>query len=309
MKFGRAYKLKVLGRSGSFVTVSFPVTLELSITHDIWASANHAELALYNLSATHRNEIFYNQYDATLAPVQLRAGYVSQQPKGDLPLVFDGYAKVAYTERNGADLVTRIEAIDNGDATGSNPPAFLDGSVEHGYTAPVNTPFVTIVRELMGKLNVNGVKTGSVVIERSQLPENVKTKPRPFIGNVWEILQGLANEVGAGVGANVFIENNTCHMLSQNSVLPGDNNLGTLSAFTGLLGIPKYTGDTVLCACVFEPAVEIGKKIELKSTDNREVNGVKKIIGYTHRGRISGVESGSLITDLILSSTATALNG
>lgn len=309
MKFGRSYQMTITGQSGKEITVAFPTTIDFTITHNIWASANHAEFSLYNLSATNRYEIYFNQYlKARPYPATLKAGYISQQGAGffgspnELPIVFKGYSNVAYTERSGPDLVTRINALDNGDITSDKPPAFLDGKT-NSYTALKGTDFVSMVKGLMRKL-VN-VAVGDVVINPTQMPLPL-TKDRPFIGSVWDQLQILAKDAG---GADVFIENGVCNMLSQNSFLPLSNNLGTLESETGLLGIPKFTGATCLVSCIFEPSLRIGASIKLKSSVTPWVDGPYKIVAYTHRGTISGIQSGDLISDITLASQYTTLNG
>lgn len=303
MKFGRSYEMMVTGVSGNPIYLAFPLTLEFSITHNIWATANAADFSLYNLSASHRREIYFNQY---LKPqpykIELNAGYVSQISSGfrgipsSLPRIFNGYANIAYTEKSNSDLITRINALDNGDITSGKPAGYFDGTVEAGYTAPVGTTFKNMVKTVMRKLT--NVTVGQILIDSAQLPGPISGKPRPFIGTAWEILQELASSAG---GADVFIENGVCHMLSQNKTL-GSNNLGVLQSSTGLLGIPRYTGATVMCSCIFEPSLEIGKSIELKSQGNPLANGLKKIVGYTHRGTISGVVSGEVVSDIVLSS-------
>lgn len=307
-KFGRTYQLQVAGKSSTpfipnTITAAFPTTLEFDVTHNIFAAANVGNFALYNLSATNRSEISFSTY---LKPqpyfVVLRAGYISQQPLGlkgnvsSLPIVFNGFANVAYTERQGQDLITRINALDNGDfASNARPPIVFND--ENAYTAPIGTPFVVMVRAVMQRLVPNGIQVGHVFIDARQDPGEVKGVPRVFSGRVWEQLEVLAREAA---GAHVYVENGVCNMLGQNEVLPNTNSLGILQSSTGLLNIPKYTDSTILCSMVFEPSLTIGAQIELNSTYTPQANGLCKIVAYTHHGVISGVESGTLTTDVTL---------
>lgn len=298
--------MSVTGKSNIPITIEFPTTLEFSITHNIFASANVADFSLYGLSATNRSEISFNQFlKPQPYPVILRAGYISQQPSGltnslsSLPVIFNGFANVAYTERGGPDLVTRINALDNGDITSGQPAGFFGPT--NSYTAPVGTPFNTMVLEVMKRLT-GGVKPGSVIV--NPVPDPVTGKPRTFSGNVWAALQQLAEEAA---GAHVYIENGVCNMLGQNDTQPVANSLGILQSSTGLLGIPKYTGATILCSCIFEPSLVIGAQITLNSQFNPIANGACKIVAYTHHGTISGVESGQLYSDITLMQLATPL--
>ena len=311
MKFGRSYSMQVAGNlftGANFIDIAFPTTVKFEITHNIWASANAAEFSIYNLGAAHRQQIAFNQYLKDKPyPIYFRAGYVSQQAGGysagpaQLPLLFSGFINVAYSERSGDDMVTRIAAIDNGDIVSNKHPSTLDGTIENGYTAPCGAPFRGVVETLMRMLGPKVtpplVTPGEILV--APIPPNISTiGGRPFIGSVWNCLQDLARDA---YNADVFIDFGKCHLLSQNLTLPGTNNLGTLSPSTGLLGIPRYTGAATTCSCVLEPRLAIGAKIGLKSTAAPWTNGTYKIIAFTHRGTISGVESMDATTDITMS--------
>lgn len=309
MKFGRTYQLMVEGRSGLPIYLQFPLTLEFSISHTIFASANTADFSLYSLSSSHRSEILFDQYfKARPYKVTLNAGYISQQPQGptipvstaapgspgasailsSLPQVFTGYVNVAYTDKNGSDLVTHINAFDNGDITDSKPA----GNIPPTFSGHKGDSFIKVVQGIMKFLN--NVKPGAVVVTPTPPP---LTKDRAFVGSAWENLQKLVPG-----GGDVFIENGTCYMLGPNDALPQNNSLAILSSDTGLLNIPKYMGTTVLCQSIFEPSLAIGKRIDLASDLNPSVNGPYKVIAYSHHGTISGVVSGDALSDITLQS-------
>lgn len=306
-KFGRTYQLTVRGKNGQDISINFPTTLELSITHNIFASSNVADFSLYGLSASNRSEIAFNQFLKPQAfPVILRAGYLSQAPGGllgspsALPVIFDGYANVAFTEKQGPELITRINALDNGDITTGQPAGFFGPT--NSYSAKVGTSFSEMFQNVVKRLSGN-VTPGFVQV--TPTPPPVTGKPRIFTGNVWDNLQKLAREAS---GAHVFIENNICNMLGQNDVLSTANNLGILSSSSGLLGIPKYTDANIMCSCIFEPSLRIGALLELQSQYNPQIsNVICKIVGYTHHGVISGVESGELYSDIVLMSLKTPM--
>lgn len=281
------------------VDVDFPLTLEFNISHNIFAAANVGNFTIHNLSAGKKNEISFNQFlKARPYRVVLQAGYISQQTGGllgspkSLPVVFDGYANVAYSERNGAEVVTRINAFDNGDITSGKPAAYFPDSTS---PIPAKTSWEEAVRIMMTYLKPL-VQPGEISIDSSQTPEAL---PRPIVlsGSVWLTLQALVSTV---TGAHLWIENGVCNVLGQDNFLETDNNLGVLESATGLLGIPLYTGATILVSSVFEPALKIGARIVLQSKFNQKANGLCKIVGYTHRGVISGVQSGDATSDIIL---------
>lgn len=301
MKFGRSYQMTVVGLSGNLISINFPLTLEFNITHHQFAQSNVADFSIYNLSSTKRSDIACNQF-IKLQPRQviLRAGYASQNTLGQLgdpnslPVIFNGYLNVAYTERSGSNLITRINAFDHGDTSSSKPATIFPNN----FSIPANTSFEQMVLQVMGCLRGSGINPGAVQVSNPPPPI---TRPRPFSGPVYETLVQLSLEAP---GTRVFVEQGVCNMVGYNDSL-GGNNLGTLTSETGLLGIPKYTGATILASCVFEPALAINKTINLDSTFAPLVNGPCKIIGYTHSGTISGSKSGDAISDIEMQSLNT----
>ena len=278
MKFGRSYEMLIDGNYGASsapaakIDIGFPTTIDFSITHNIFASANAADFSLYNLSATNRSLIAYNQFLKSKAyGVTLYAGY--------------------------------INALDNGDITTGQPAGFFGPT--NAYTAPKDELFVNKVAALVKRLT-GGVKFGAVIVDK--LPDPLPRK-QPFNGCVWTELQKLADSIPGG-GGHVFIENNVCYMLGQNNVIPdAANNLGTLSSDTGLLGTPRFTGATIMVSCIFEPLLRIGATIQLLSKTNTNANGPCKIVAYTHHGQISAVQSGKLISDITLMQLGTPIGG
>lgn len=306
MKFGRSYQLTATGTSGVPIDIGFPLTIDFTVTHNLQASANSVQVSLYGLSYTNRSELVLNQYNlAQLYPLTLRAGYASQQPLGllsstnSLPIIFDGFAHTAYTERNGSELITRISGIDNGDLVTGKPAGTFDGG-SNSCVIPADTSLVEAVSMMSKHL------TGNVGFN----PKNFKItppakspfvgKPTPCVGSVWGSIQDLING-SLPVGTHVYVDSNQLYVVGQNDTL-SPNNLGVLSASSGLLGIPKYTGSTIMCSCIFEPALKIGSYITLDSRSNKAANGLRKIVAYTHHGTISGAESGELTSDIELQS-------
>ena len=245
MKFGRSYELHIQGNYGSVgvvlpqgaplpgksIVIGFPTTIEMNITHHLFASANACEISLYGLSETNRQLIAYNQFvKSQQYRMSLYAGYVSQQPGGllvgapsSLPGIFDGFANVAYTERQGPELVTRINAFDNGDLSTGQPSAFFDEN--NPYTAQPADIFAKTVKDLVHRLS-GGVKFGGVYVDPAQLPLKL-ARPYTFNGNVWAALQKLANSIRGG-GGRVYITNNTCYMVGQDLTIPMSGALPTV---------------------------------------------------------------------------------
>ena len=284
------------------ITVNFPTTLDIDVDHTIEAQANVCDISVYGLGLAHRRKTLYNQQRLPgLFPIALHAGYVSESvsgintPNSALPLIFSGYARYGFTERVRSDLVTRINAMDSGNTQSDDYPAFIGGSPDNNYSAPVGTAFPDICRSIMGFLAPN-VTVGNVLIETPLMPPAVQGKPRVFAGDAWGVLRDLAYEAGS----KLFIENGNCSILSQNSIVPSIGPSLTVSADTGLLDVPKYEGYNLKCSMIFEPRFRIGTMVKVQSEVTPWIAGNYKVNQYAHHGRISGVDASGLITDVTL---------
>ncbi len=329
IKFGRSYQMAIWANnstpaSPNTVFIDFPITLTFDVTHHIFAEANVANFSLTNLSASKRNLLAYNRVTKSQAyNITLRAGYTSQQPFGFqgnatfLPQIFNGYVNVGYTERSGPDLITRINAFDNGDIANGKPMGYVAPNSPNkevlSYVAPKDATFAQMVEALTNKLDptFGTIKFGGVYVTNPP-PNQSSVRPRTYNGTAWNCLHQLVSEAN---GAQLFIENGVLYVLGQNDTIPASSSIPVLNSSTGLLDIPKYDGYNILVRTIFEPSWRIGAQVLLQSQYadfgntgsglqmTQGYSAVCKVIGYTHRGTISGVESGELSTELTLLKT------
>jgi len=295
MKFGRAYHLQVQGQDLPHI-IEYPLTCVFNITRTEFASLNIGRFSLYGLSEVRRKDIYFdrNTLQAFNAPITFRAGYTSQNSgaqAGDftsLPLVFSGSVKMAYTERNGPELITHIEAFDGG-----------YGAVHSPVIIPYNpgTTYIAGMQSVM-KTMLPSVKPGQIVITKNMPPP--MTDAGAFNGgSAMDVLQKYLPD-----GATAFIDMNTVHILGQNDTLTAPAAVSELSSRTGLLGVPKRQFYKVESSMIFEPSIVIGQSINLISTLAPWVNGIYKVTGFSHHGTISGAECANAITDLTLLSVS-----
>lgn len=290
-KFGRRYVLQV---QGQFLphSIFYPLTCKFNIEKKNFAMANTAEFSLYGLSASSRQDIYFDTYfKKALVPIKFFAGYEDQSGSDEnMPLVFNGNVISAFTTREGPELVTHISALDGGFGidTGVIPPG--------AATVPAGWDFVSTMKTLM--TYVPGTVPGQVLVEPAQLPG---AKAVTFVDKPWNALQKYTP-----ANNNLFIDNGIVNMIGQNITLPS-RGISTLSADTGLLNIPIRNGYLVTCQSLFEPNFVLGQALNLTSIISPWVNGLYKIVGLHHSGTISGVESGSARTDLSLLSSKAVL--
>lgn len=284
IKFGRKYELTIQGNSkdssGQFTTHVFknPLTCKFEIDRQDFSMTNTARFTIYGLSKFSRSDIFYESiFRDGLVPMTFKAGYESQP---NLSLAFSGNVKLAYTEREGPELATYIEALDGG---------FGVETSTIKEEIPSNWKFTPTMKFLMKGLK--GITSSTVLLDKEPDPGTATLVAN---GNIWNILQENTPQDGS-----LFIDNNAVNMLGKNVTLPSQT-LTELSSNTGLLGIPKKYGFHVTCDSLFEPGLQIGQKITLKSDVLPAVNDDYKVIGLHHSGTISGVESGSARTSISL---------
>lgn len=278
MKFGRTYKMSIQGQYFTWEP-KFPTTLEFDVNRSTFASANKATFTLYNLQQAARRDIYFDRFvQNERRKVILQAGYVGSPV---LPVIFQGDMRVAWTERRGVDWVTNIECFDGGFAFYN---ALAGLSLPPGYT--MKSAAAAIVR----KMEPYGVTLGKV--SEIELP-NQQTGI-VFPGNAWDELQKLVPGPG-----QVFVDNGVCNILNPQDFLQTPT-IPIISPQSGLVGTPRKQGNLIDTLSIFDPQYIIGQLAELKSSETWLNSPRLKVVGLHHYGRISGVESGDLMTGLQL---------
>ena len=104
----------------------------------------------------------------------------------------------------------------------------------------------------------------------------------------------------------VFIDNNKIYFLDSNyfNTLKSQKKslILSLSEKTGLFGVPEPNGNTLVVKHKLLPSVKRSQILDIQSKsqiDNR-FNGIYRVIGYKHRGRISYVKAEQNTTEIEL---------
>lgn len=276
LKLARNYELFVQTSTGDTLIITPPFTLELDITRNTLSSANICQIRLYNLSAVHRNQIYFNIFDQSdFRQIILKAGY----GETNLSTIFTGNISQAWSYREHVDFITQIECYDGGFA-------YVNGKVN--ITFPAKTPLITVIRTLMGFLpqtEIGAIGAFSGVLSRSNT----------YSGNAAQILTELT-------GGAFFIDNGKAYALQTTDYLAA---VGTptqslpvifVNDQTGLLNTPIREQSMYRFEMLFEPTLNVGGLVQVDSFTNPFVDGTYKITAVKHRGIISPVVSGDLIT-------------
>lgn len=266
-KLGRNYFLKIQKPEGDFLEVRLPFSMEFDIQRNILSSANTSAIRVYNLSPNNRNQIRKDSTDFDLLiAVELQAGYGK-----NMPTIFRGNVKQAWSHRQKVDFITEIQSFDGGFA-------LVNGVTNQTFQE--NTPNVNILRNLMNDLPA--VSPGTI----GSFPGST-LRGAAYSGRTADILTELS-------GGTFFIDNEKAHCLGENECLQGS--IEVLDSSSGLLGTPIREQNLLHIEIMFEPRLLLGQKIELRSIGSPNFNGFYRVMTIHHRGMISESVCGEAIT-------------
>lgn len=286
-KLGRNYSLRVQGSDGEFITIRLPFTLELDITRNILTGANVSQFRIYNLNERNRNLLKFNLSNYTkYQSVELKAGY------GDtLSTIFFGNISNGWSVRQGVDYITTIECYDGGFA-------YNNARAENISFSDANGIFTQreIISSLVGSLEKYHVKPGKIGAIANG--DEASARGTSYSGNTIVLLQDLT-------GGAFFIDNGIANILTDNEYLDLNLPVFKITAQTGLIDTPVQENTLARLNMIFEPALNVGHRIQVESQTNPWFNGYYKVTSVKHRGTISDAVAGELITsvDFLFSKT------
>ena len=275
-KFMRSFRLvytvppTTTEKDAEVIEVTSPLTIDFDITRNTFASANNATFRIHNLAPTTRDKIFQDKYNIyRYCFVDFYAGYGDQ-----LSLLFTGKVMQAYSEKQGTEIITEIQAMDND---------IIQSYSMHTFEA--GTSKTDVVKTLAS--DMPNVKLGAVGNQNGVLANRLITDDLTFVA---------INKV---TGNSAFIDLNKLHVLGNNEVLK-DVEIYKIDSDTGLLGTPKRRDAQVEVDMIFEPRIVVGQLVEIESSTASIFDGQFKVIGIHHAGTISGAVAGEARTTVNL---------
>lgn len=268
-KFGRAYRLEIGTENGSLLTVQLPFTIEFDIIRNTLTSANVCQVRIYNLSPRNRDQVRFNISDyGQYRPITLSAGYGKR-----LVQIFRGNISQAWSVREKTDFITQIECYDGGFA-------FNNGFVNRQYGAgtPLKSVMSNMISSGLPNVSPGGIGDYQGTIARSN----------SYSGQTVGILSELS-------GGGFFIDGEKAYVLKTNEFIEDAGTL-VINSASGLLGTPILEQTIVRFDMIFEPSLNVGRKIKLSSLTAGNFNGEYKVTGVKHRGMISEAVAGTVIT-------------
>lgn len=251
------------------LNIGLPFTIEFDITRNTLSSAQVCQLRLFNLSQKNRNLIRFNASNyGQHVPIIFRAGYGAYPP-----VVFSGNISQAWSVRQGVDFITQIECYDGGFA-------FINGTTNTQF--PAGTMQKDVITTLMGTLP--HTSPGVVGDYPGQL-----SRGNTYSGNTTDILRELT-------GGGFFIDSGKANALGTDEYIDSVGGVILVDSQSGLLGTPVLEQTIVRFDMLFEPELNVGRRIKLNSQTEANFNGFYKNTSVKHRGMISEAVCGSVIT-------------
>lgn len=245
-------------------TVGYPLTINFNIQRDTFASSNRATFEIINLAPGTRqsNAFFQDKFNTNkLKIVTFSAGY-----KDNLIECFKGYILESYTERQGVDVITRMQCLD----LGTNATNYINITIEAGTTRQEAYNIV-----LQNCKNLTAGKCGVL--------EGVYETPITISGTPLEAL----NQITEG---HTFIDNGVVNTLNNNESL--DIGVQVLSPYTGLLGTPQRRDTQIIVESLLNPSIMVGQLLDIQDPVFTDFNGTYYVCGFNHSGTISATVGG-----------------
>lgn len=290
-KFNREYTLTYRPAVESGITkteliIENPITINFSIDRALYSAMNTMELDIYNLAGENR-DYMYQDVQSKMGHVFLEAGYKGWSKS----LIFAGDVINTYSYKSGVNVVTHIRAFDS----------YAALSIDTNQSFEAGTTTEDLVR--VGQQDT-GLEKGVYSFKNYKFVRGVS-----LVGNEW-----LA--INKYVEGNAFIDLGRLYILGINEGWTpeyveelGKYQVMVIDDSSGLLGTPQRNMSTLTVNMIFEPRVQVGQIVELRSTVEPRYNGQYKIYSIKHNGIISDTVSGQATTTLELFTGSTNFGG
>lgn len=257
------------------IVVEYPFTLRLNVSCGVNAgNVSQANFQILNLSPQIQAKLWKDNFNQNkYITMWLYAGY-----QDVMPLIYKGDILQCYSYRDSGstDYITELQSNDSG---------YLYQYGVSNYTFSGETKFENLLKTLLQDVPL--YKLGYIT---PSIPPIKRDKT--FIGQTMDL---LGREYG---GYQIYIDKGELNILGKNDVVPG--NIAVLTAESGMLGSPRRAEQYLNVDMIFEPRLKLGQAIELISDSLPFVNNIYKIVAISHKGVISPVDSGALITSVTL---------
>ncbi len=256
-RFIRNYELTIT-TSTQQIIIKPPLRISFTGTKASEGGMNKLELSIYNLKKETALALFKDRNQSKLIDMELKVGYINY----DLKSFYSGTIHYASTDRQQADLVTKIEGIDGGFDV-------INGD-------PINA-------NITGKQNIiNHVVSNSTKLQigKISLADNL-TRPKMCMGSSYDVLHSLKDS-----NTDFFIDNENIYFLLKNQVI--SSFIPKINSASGLLSTPQKQSNVVTFTSLMNTDIRLAGLVELQSTVNTNLNGIYKISKINYSGDYRG---------------------
>ncbi|MGL5113581.1 MAG: baseplate hub protein [Flavobacterium sp.] len=264
--------------------ISYPLQLDFDVSRAIGgALKNEATFKIYNLAETTQAGLVKDRFNIPIfgsTPgfrfVSLEAGY-----QKNLYPVFQGNLMEGFSYRSGVNMVTQLHSI-------CGAYGIFNSFINKTYGS--NTLKQDVLNDIVQQLIVEGnIEKGAITPIDGEF-----TTGYTAMGNAFDI---LTEQFGY-----VFVDLNKINILKANEVI--NKLLGgkvfLIEADTGLLGTPLRRETFLEVRIMFEPQIQLGQLVEIKSLTDTRFNGQYKVYGINHSGSIGAAGDKETVTTLQL---------
>lgn len=268
--FNRRYQLQIT-INNQIITISDPIQIQFSGNKSIFSGLNKINIAVYNLKRANYLRIRKDREEFTRIPITLNAGY---EDSPELQVIFKGHIHTANAEKQGTNIITKIECI--------------DGIVAYRNTFVNITSTNQPVRQLANALQ--DVEVGNVA-------EKNLIRPKVLIGNALDLIYKQLDP-----DETAFIDNGRFNTLKANEIFRG--NTIVVQQDRNLLGVPTRKNRKVTFTTYITPRIQLGKVVQLVSRIAPHLNGLYKVENINFSGDTRGKDwymtiTGSIATGFV----------
>lgn len=261
-----AYKLQY-----GDITITNPIRMEGSISYG--ANTNmQANFTLYNLSASSRNQIYYQPANILMESKFVKVSLSVAKDGQSFVELFSGVVQEAYSTEKGSQvgIATHISAFVTDIAWANSSHIFAKGTSKKEAVKTILNDMPNITLGSIGNLDGNFLTDTTCD------------------GNSFEQLQKIT-------GGNCFVDNNKLYIVNANECVY--TGIHEISNDTILLGTPSYKGGFYNIQSIFFPEARNQQLIKLKSHLFPDFDGEYRVVGYTHNFIFDDGDSGQKTTD------------
>lgn len=274
-KFDRQYEIRIKTPDGTSYTIKNPISAVIDVDRSVMSSVNNSSITLYNLAPETRNALYKDKYAFQLYwQMSIVAGYAGT----DLYEIFRGNIQEAYSYKQGADWITKIDAYDGAFQIQNG---FVNETMQKGISLKdAVARVVHTMPELL--LGVLGAQTEATTV-----------RGQTVVGPSYDEIQKMTKNTA-------FIDNETIHVLNENEIIAGDP---FVLDGDNLFTTPMRRDTYLEVQTLFSPEIRVGYGCQMTSSDPR-FNGLYAVLGVKHSLTVSGATAGDAITTISLNAGA-----